>query len=160
MCMSVWHQSLLLLHSHSGSCKKGFRSAPFISLVIAVNVDKSLAACLLLQYDFYFVFYIYTPVLGSGKYTGTHTCTYTDRLLFPLLSCPSAQTCIHPTCVHMQNIYTYIRTHTYSMKAHASLSIQFVRKYVYLVYTYSLTHICLCAIDGCLFSHLPIHSSF
>ncbi|XP_074406740.1 uncharacterized protein LOC113460175 isoform X1 [Zonotrichia albicollis] len=40
LCMSVWHPSSSF--TPIVDLVKGFRSAPFISLVIAVNVDKSL----------------------------------------------------------------------------------------------------------------------
>nr|XP_021146316.1 uncharacterized protein LOC110360371 [Columba livia] len=120
LCMSVWHPSSSF--TPIVDLVKGFRSAPFISLVIAVNVDKSLPACLLLEYDFYFVFCVYLgQKVGCILTLGECVCLCLSHCVF--LSHPSTQTCISlHVCIRHACTHTDIPMQTcVCTAAHAQL---------------------------------------
>lgn len=156
LCMSVWHPSSSF--TPIVDLVKGFRSAPFISLVIAVNVDKSLAACLLLEYDFYFVFSVYLGqkvgcilTLGecvcacvcaflSPKHTNIHltACVCATRVHTNLH--PHAEVCVH-RAPHTSPPYAP-HTHTPTLQLSEALC-----AFVY-VCPYAHCSICVCAYTG------------
>lgn len=129
--------------------------------MIAVNVDKSLTACLLLEYDFYFVFCVYlgqkvgciltlckcvcvcvcVSKCVSPKHTNIHpsACVYVYYMRAHKYIYPHTYVCIH------RGIHTYLaHTHTRTSNLQSS---EALCAYVY-VCPYAHFCVCVCAYTG------------
>lgn len=149
--MSVWHPSSSF--TPIVDLVKGFRSAPFISLVIAVNVDKSLTACLLLEYDFYFVFSVYLGqkvgcILTLGECVCVCACVFLTlcRSLSPKHTNIHLPACV---CVYITRVHTNIYPHTdvcvYTQR-YTHISVIHTPTLTHLICNYlrHCVHMCMC----------------